>query len=364
MMTGLKHHPSLETLMLSIPTRLYSVVMPCLDSIPKLQRISMDFISEIDNGDSADDEDSVDEYGDDGDNNNIHAQQQMEDDGTANDDEALLEKERLELAEAQALSELLGLADPRVHLRIEEFKCSSLRVKTALAAAILHAGINGLDARDCSFGGSATIFANVLIGARLKTLKINTKGLDRSVAIKFHAILAQGLSSMSLQTLELDNSSVDQGVLPVTDGTELIDIILAASRSPTMKRLKVTLINSEVVDNALSECLCTSGTLQDIELQCWVNSHLPAMEDSLKANYVVRRIVILRCRNDMFVPDKALQERLRPYLALNEAGRSYLVTDAGNKHVALRVLEQVNEDRDCLFIHLRENPTICGQIGQ
>jgi hypothetical protein len=168
MMTDLKHHPSLETLTLRIPSRLYSVVMPCLDRLPKLQRICIDFISEIDDDDSANDDDSFDDNGDGGDNNSTNAQQ-TEDDGTANDHEALLERERVELAEAQALSELLGLAKPRVHLRIEEFKCSSLPVKTALAAAISRTSINGLDVYDCCFGGSATFFANALTSSRLQT---------------------------------------------------------------------------------------------------------------------------------------------------------------------------------------------------
>jgi hypothetical protein len=44
---------------------------------------------------------------------------------------------------------------------------------------------------------------------------------------------------------------------------------------------------------------------------------------------------------------------------LNEAGRRYLIEDAGSIASGVEVLITVSEDLDCLFYHLLENPFLC-----
>jgi hypothetical protein len=50
---------------------------------------------------------------------------------------------------------------------------------------------------------------------------------------------------------------------------------------------------------------------------------------------------------------------LRTILRLNQAGRRYLIEDAGSIASGVEVLVDVREDLDCLFYHLLENPFLC-----
>jgi hypothetical protein len=58
-------------------------------------------------------------------------------------------------------------------------------------------------------------------------------------------------------------------------------------------------------------------------------------------------------------------------LRLNEAGRRYLVEDGSFILKGVEVLGRVNNDTDCVFLHLLENPRLCdrsaveiGSIGK
>jgi hypothetical protein len=46
-------------------------------------------------------------------------------------------------------------------------------------------------------------------------------------------------------------------------------------------------------------------------------------------------------------------------LRLNEAGRRYLVQDGSSISKGVEVLSRVNNDINCVFIHLLENPRLC-----
>jgi hypothetical protein len=51
--------------------------------------------------------------------------------------------------------------------------------------------------------------------------------------------------------------------------------------------------------------------------------------------------------------------KLGSILRLNQAGRRYLIDDAGSIPKGVKVLIDVTDDLDCLFYHLLENPTLC-----
>ncbi len=50
---------------------------------------------------------------------------------------------------------------------------------------------------------------------------------------------------------------------------------------------------------------------------------------------------------------------LHSILRLNQAGRRYLIDDAGSIAKRVEVLIDVRDDLDCLFYHLLENPVLC-----
>jgi hypothetical protein len=46
-------------------------------------------------------------------------------------------------------------------------------------------------------------------------------------------------------------------------------------------------------------------------------------------------------------------------LRLNEAGRRYLIEDGSSISKGVDVLSRVNNDINCIFLHLLENPRLC-----
>jgi hypothetical protein len=59
------------------------------------------------------------------------------------------------------------------------------------------------------------------------------------------------------------------------------------------------------------------------------------------------------------IQEELFQELVNDVYAMNKAGRSYIQNDACNKVRGIRVLETVNDNVDCLFWHLQENPALC-----
>ena len=54
------------------------------------------------------------------------------------------------------------------------------------------------------------------------------------------------------------------------------------------------------------------------------------------------------------------QSEVAAILRLNKAGRRYLVEDGPSSRAkGVAVLDAVNDDLDCLFVHLKENPSLC-----
>ena len=52
-------------------------------------------------------------------------------------------------------------------------------------------------------------------------------------------------------------------------------------------------------------------------------------------------------------------QEYRALLRLNRAGRKYILQDPTNHQENLFVLSVTRDDLNCLYLHLRENPSIC-----
>ena len=57
--------------------------------------------------------------------------------------------------------------------------------------------------------------------------------------------------------------------------------------------------------------------------------------------------------------DLDFKRDLEAIVALNRIGRQYVISDAANKAVGIKILEQVIDYSNCLFFLLRENPLLC-----
>jgi hypothetical protein len=68
----------------------------------------------------------------------------------------------------------------------------------------------------------------------------------------------------------------------------------------------------------------------------------------LKKNYALEEL-----------PNIEEAREVRAILRLNAAGRRYLVEDGSSISKGVEVLSKVNNDIDCTFLHLLENPRLC-----
>ena len=66
---------------------------------------------------------------------------------------------------------------------------------------------------------------------------------------------------------------------------------------------------------------------------------------------------------DAVSADPDTNTQFRMINRLNAAGRNYLVSDAGNKLRGVGVLDSVLDSLDCLYFHVRENPSLC-EMGE
>jgi hypothetical protein len=72
----------------------------------------------------------------------------------------------------------------------------------------------------------------------------------------------------------------------------------------------------------------------------------------LKKNFALERL-----------PDINLKKRAKrdvgAILRLNEAGRRYLIEDGSSISKGVQVFSRVNDEINCVFLHLLENPRLC-----
>jgi hypothetical protein len=151
-------------------------------------------------------------------------------------------------------------------------------------------------------------------------------------------------------------------------------LIRATADCPCLKLLKIDLYQhtcsyTESMDRALAHCVQASTSLEELYLyrQCEANVNevltCPALLKALKRNYTIQCI---RLTSEPFWEtqcswDAASTTTISMLCRLNRSGRRYVQVDSSNRFRGLQVLEAVNDDLDCLYYHLRENPLLCEQ---
>jgi hypothetical protein len=145
------------------------------------------------------------------------------------------------------------------------------------------------------------------------------------------------LSAFQLEAVKMMEENPSLETFTITTGSNikfeaLFEIISALQRDSTLKTL-----GFQSFHNSLS--------LSDVE----VNQLVPI----LMKNYVLERLVPdIPCADDRIV--KAI-------LKLNGAGRRYLIKDGASISKGVDVLSAVNDDINCVFLHLLENPGLCNR---
>lgn len=84
-----------------------------------------------------------------------------------------------------------------------------------------------------------------------------------------------------------------------------------------------------------------------------LDSSWTAFEQVWQHNYGIEEVGGLN-----FIPD-----HIGMICRLNAAGRRYMLEDPSSREKGVGVLSSVADNLDCLYFHLRENPSLCDQGG-
>jgi hypothetical protein len=254
-----------------------------------------------------------------------------------------------------ALAEVMRIDRP-IDVSLSYLKFSSNESYHELCEAIALTSIRSLDIKVCEME-DGHLLANAITRSSIRKILISTSHEA------FFTTLSGDIGGMS----QLEDISIQVGM--TDDIWPVINLIRNAFECPRLKRLCLTLYYyPESLDLALAECIHQLPHLETLILSCpyiGVDIHTArrlfrpvALAEALKTNYTVKNISFL------YIPTREAGQTLLEIddipimLRLNAAGRGYMKTAPTNKRAGLRVLEEVMDSLDCLFYHLRENPSL------
>jgi hypothetical protein len=165
----------------------------------------------------------------------------------------------------------------------------------------------------------------------LKSLKVD---LDNDVTNSCVTALCRHIAVMLQENASLESLSIRRSGNIIRMKAEAYSFLITAlQHNTTLKSL----------DLGKSRILNMTSALTDNE-----DVQIAAL---LKKNYVLERLPGITLRN--WVSD------MGAILRLNGAGRRYLVQDGSSVTKGVEVLSRVNNDINCVFLHLLENPRLC-----
>jgi hypothetical protein len=213
----------------------------------------------------------------------------------------------------------------------------------------------------------AVAFARALTSSSLSAFRYSRiEFVDHGGSIAFLATLTVGLPFMrNLEDLDVD--------LIKSVGDEPVDcesFVRATASCPRLKRLVLSLRSyTATMDAALAYCLQTRTSIENITIICLKTAaDEPAHDCSLlvkavKKSYTIQHIRLDSRRGSNLVDswDADMMANISMICRLNRSGRAYMAGDSNNQREGFKVLGAVNEDLNCLYFHLRENPLLCGE---
>jgi hypothetical protein len=227
------------------------------------------------------------------------------------------------------------------------------------------------------------LLTKVITKSQLKALKIVDLRFGERSLCSMLKILAKGIASMRqldephLEFIYCDGRDNETTEALAASEEALSKLVLSAARSPSLKKLYLALRSyPKSLDHALAACVRHSPSLQKIVIRCphkrWLARGLPCIHDSpalieaLQTSCSSRRVRLEAdiphgpLKDERFLP---LQRSLAVPCRLNMSGRAYMLTDPANQINGFKVLERVNNDLECLYFHLHENPIIVSRQG-
>ena len=133
----------------------------------------------------------------------------------------------------------------------------------------------------------------------------------------------------------------------LSQNTSLVHVRLCFGRETTRKlrdKFVFAFIKSMAIQNKCLKEIEIDNAPDFLNRQSAVHELFPYLQQ----NYSLERISFRGNTNATF-------EMIH---GLNRAGRRYLIQDSADKEECINVLAKVNDDLDCLYFHLRENPIL------
>jgi hypothetical protein len=229
-----------------------------------------------------------------------------------------------------ALGKNTGLKTLEVHGgfgSMDESLCTAMKDGLGMNETLESLQLNRVPVLD----ESAALWCRALSFLRTsKTLKSLIVNLDAGATASCVSTLQSNIACTLQENASLESISIDSWHGCIKSKAEEYFVLITALQHNT--RLKT-----------LGLCRGLSIRLNDDESKQLVSL--------LKKNYVLESL-----------PDINLKYEARDVgaiLRLNAAGRRYLVQDGSSISKGVQVLSMVNDDINCVFLHLLENPRLC-----
>ena len=329
LVAGLEANPSLKLLELKVPPRFYATVLPALQCNPAMDMV---FLSSP-----------------------MTAFDEME---TATHDQA------------QALAEFLR-RDLPFAVKLHGFNFSEDDCSTIICNGIAASGVEGFGLEGCFLGEDLTLLARSMLQSRLKSLAFLEFPQDELISLLRE--LGPGIASMSqLKEFVCEQPSV--GVYSSVDLNDLVvRLVEGLAQCPRVELVKVaaTAVTTNLEHALVNLISRKDSALHELLIFCpaipgGVSDHeCPDLLEAIKSNFSIRNIGLgSDCMHSHSLFEHCpwssdLRKNIASVLRLNHAGRNYIVADPYNKHKGFALLEETNDSLDCLFLHLKENPSLC-----
>jgi hypothetical protein len=227
-----------------------------------------------------------------------------------------------------ALGQNTGLKSFKVNYfgSMDESLCTAMKDGLEMNETLESLELNGVDLTDDNSALWCRAFAFLRVNKALKSLLVDVKhGVTESCISAFRIDIATLLQeNASLESLTFKNIFGRE-----VEAEDYLALVTALQHNTTLKSL--------IFRGHSTIRLTTNEDKQIASL--------------LKKNYALERL-----------PDIDLENEagdVGAILRLNRAGRRYLVQDGSSISKGIEVLSEVNNEINCIFLHLLENPRLC-----
>jgi hypothetical protein len=227
----------------------------------------------------------------------------------------------------------------------------------------------------CSMGDPVS-FARAVTVPCMEKIEIQRLGYDISNMTAFHEELANRLESVPMPVLE--EVCIEFTVIYRSgEATSIRSSEAAQNRlidslgyCDNLRKLKLKLQPVQwtaFIDQALASCVRNNPHLSSLEVVKNTTQPknekgpfpVPTLYEAVRRNFVIRSIRLYDS------PTRSRYRRLEEVAPgidttarLNREGRMYMLEDKMNRSKGIDLLGRVSDSLDCLYFHLRENPSL------